>query len=77
VHLVGFIIKKFVAMHGHRNVKSCGVRKVFTVQRQWIVVLFCVSFCIVIGGYQNFGHALACAQSVISSWSQQAPPKNW
>jgi len=23
VHLVGFIIKKFVMMHGHMNVKKC------------------------------------------------------
>jgi len=26
VHLVGFITKKFVTMHGHKNVKKCVVR---------------------------------------------------
>jgi len=39
------------------------------------VVLFCVSFCIMIGGYQNLEQILVCTQFVISSGSQPAPPK--
>jgi len=44
VHLVGFIIKKFVTMHGHMNVRnSCGVKELLRLRHLvccWVAVTF-------------------------------------